>query len=194
MSEDNFILHSDFNKFLSRQTFELAKDKYIQSLATNKFAIKDVTSIYDLINAIKRTPEKIGPYQNISIFEALNRIGSDLVLLSGAEKLFNGFINEIVPKSIHLKMGTTHGFDFEVKLADEKIIYGEAFNAAESFGKQKMRQALHKLIDKNPDKNAKNGIIFMNEDLEGVLKEFQNKKERENTKIKIHKVFCGKIY
>ena len=63
----------------------------------------------------------------MSVFEALNRIGSDLVLLSGAEKLFT---SEIPPENILLRMGNTQGFDFEVLYKGNKKVYGEAFNAA----------------------------------------------------------------
>jgi hypothetical protein len=158
LSKKNFILHDSFNKALSKQEFELAKESYLDLIEQNKYAIKKSDSIYELITNIKRAPEKIGPYQNISFFEALNRIGSDLVLLSGATYLFDGGLKGINPKSIHLRMGTTHGFDFEVNTKDGKLIYGEAYNAAESFCKEKMRQAIHKLIDKNGEE----GIVFVN--------------------------------
>jgi len=163
-------------------------------LTENKYAIKNADTIYDLIDNIKRTPEKVGPYKDISVFEALNRIGSDLVLLSGATLLFNGEIKGIVPKNIHLKMGTTHGFDFEVILKDDKKILGEAFNAAESFCKFKMRQAIHKLIDKNPDVNSKEGIVFINAEVKNTIEKYENTKEANaNANFKIHRVYCGKI-
>lgn len=191
MKKDIFILQDFFNKSLSKKEFEIAKTSYLKSLEENNYSIQKTSNIYDLINSIKRTPEKVGPYQNISVFEALNRIGSDLVLLSGAEMLFRGDLEGINPKSIHLKMGTTHGFDFEVVLEDDKVIYGEAFNAAKSFCKQKMRQAIHKLIDKNPD--AKDCIIFVNEEVKELIEKYVNKKENESI-IKIHRIYCGKIY
>lgn len=195
MTEKNFILHCEFNKSLTNKEFDKAKKKYLESLDENNYSIKSADTIYELIENVKRAREKIGPYQNISVFESLNRIGSDLVLLDGAEKLFNGAINDIVPDTIHLKMGTTHGFDFVVKTIDGKTIYGEAFNAAESFCKFKMRQAIHKLIDNNPDKErANSGIIFINEEVQTILSKYSNKKEEEkNTDFTIYKIYCGRI-
>ena len=116
MNKDNFILHNIFNSPLSGDEFEGAKIAYLKTLEENNYSIKKASNIYELINNIKRTPEKVGPYCNISVFEALNRIGSDLVLLSGTAKLFQEEVEGIKPIKIHLKMGTTHGFDFEVFL------------------------------------------------------------------------------
>lgn len=192
MNKENFILQDVFNKALSYKEFEKAKADYLELLDINKYAIKESETIYELIDNIKRSPEKIGPYQHISIFEALNRIGTDLVLLSGATKLFKEEIHEIKPKSIQLRMGTNKGFDIEVKVEKNKIIYGEAFNAAESFCKIKMRQAIHKLIDENPDNKAKEVIIFMNEEVEKTIENYENKKENKS-KIKIHRIYCNKI-
>lgn len=192
MSKDIFILYDEFNEALSQEKFEKAKSAYLKSLEDNSYSIKNASNIYELINNIKRTPEKVGPYQNISVFEALNRIGSDLVLISGAEKLFKGDLKGIKPQSIQLKMGTTHGFDFEVTLEDGKVVYGEAFNAAESFCKHKMRQAIHKLIDKNPVADAQECIVFINEEVKTLIEKYVNKKEI-NSQIKVHRVYCGKI-
>ncbi len=165
-----------------------ARIAYLQSLEQNKYAIKHTATIYELIDSVKRSPEKIGPYQNISVFEALNRIGSDLVLLAGATKLFAGEIPTIKPEKIHLKMGTTHGFDFEVHVKDSKPIKGEAFNAALTFCGQKMRQAIHKLLKEE----AEEAIIFINESARPVIENYRNTQEG-NSKIKIHRVYCGNL-
>lgn len=145
-----------------------------------------------MIQFVKRHKQQVGPYIKISVFEALNRIGSDLVLLSGATKLFNGELDGIKPETIQLRMGAIRGFDFEVTLKNKKVLYGEAFNAAESFCKEKMRQTIHKLIDDNPDKKAKEGIVFINEEVKSVIENYANKKEI-NSKIIIHKVYCNNI-
>jgi hypothetical protein len=192
MKNENFILYDKFDNALSKEAFDVAKVMYLQSLIDHPYEIKKAESIYDLIENIKRAPEKIGPYQNISVFESLNRIASDLILLSGASILFEGKYNKIVPKEIHLKMGTTKGFDFEVNIGQNKIIYGEAFNAAESFCKEKMRQAIHKLIHKNLDNKATEAIIFANIEMKDVLEKYENKKEKANLNFTIHKIYCEK--
>lgn len=192
MNKDNFKLNHFFDNALSQKDFDNAKRAYLKTLEGYKWEVKKVDSIYDLIDNIKRTPQETGPYQNISVFEALNRIGSDLVLLSGATKLFKEGIGARIPISIHLKMGTTQGFDFKVCFDDEYVIYGEAFNAAKSFCKQKMRQAIHKLIDHNPDKTATEGIVFINKDVSEIIAAYKNEKELISD-IKIHRVFCEPI-
>ncbi len=192
MKGENFILHDTFNKPLLKNELAEATLLYLNLLKENKYAIKNSSTIYELIESIKRTPENIGPYQHISVFEALNRIGSDLVLLSGAAELFVKGINRKEIQKIHLKMGNIRGFDLEVFLTDGNVIYGEAFNASPSFCKEKMRQAIIKLMDQNPDKNASEVIVFINEEVESILKGFISKNER-TSKLKIHRVYCGKI-
>jgi len=189
MSKDKFLLHEKFKNPLNKEEFIEAKKLYLEFITTNEYEIKATKDIFQLIQNIKRSPEKIGPYQNMSVFEALNRIGSDLVLLSGAEKLFT---SEIPPENILLRMGNTQGFDFEVLYKGNKKVYGEAFNAAKSFCKHKMRQAIDKLVDKNPDKKATSAIIFINEEMKGFLENYKNKKETKNEKtIKIQKIYCN---
>lgn len=191
MNKDNFLLYDNFNKALSEQEFELAKAAYMNLLAENKYCMKETHTIYELIESIKRTPEKIGPYQNISVFEALNRIGSDLVLLSGATQLFKEELKGIKPQSIHLKMGSTRGFDFEVFLNDKKVIYGEAFNAAESFCKEKMRQAIIKLID-NKDGKTNSAIVFVNDDVKNTLEKYikGNHQLQKNPEFELNIIYC----
>ena len=188
MSKEKFLLHDNFKDPLNKAEFIAAKKLYRQSITDNEYEIKATKDIFQLIQNIKRSPEKIGPYQHMSIFEALNRIGSDLVLLSGAEKLFT---SENQPQKILLRMGNTKGFDFEVFYKDDEVVYGEAFNAAESFCKHKMRQAIHKLIDYNPDEKANLAFIFINEEMKDFLEKYKNKKETEKETIfKIQKVYC----
>ncbi len=195
MSKENFILHEIFDKSLFQDEFEIAKNEYLKSLKNNKYTIEKAENIYELIQNIKRSPRNIGPYRNISVFEALNRIGTDLVLLAGVEKLFNNEISTITPKNIKLNMGTTHGFDFIVDTKDNQKINGEAFNAAESFCKYKLRQAIHKFAGHKNQNNFKSAIVFINEEVRSFLLEYKNKKEEllKNDNIVIHKIFCNTI-
>ena len=186
MSKDKFLLHEEFKNPLNKAEFIEAKKLYLEFITKNEYEIKATKDIFQLIQNIKRSPEKIGPYQIMSVFEALNRIGSDLVLLSGAEKLF---ASEIPPEKILLRMGNNQGFDFEVFYKGDKVIYGEAFNAAESFCKHKMRQAIDKLVDKNPDEKATSAIIFINEEMKGILEKYKNKKEKQSQMV-IHTIYC----
>ncbi|MGZ4078738.1 MAG: hypothetical protein ACXVDW_14730, partial [Bacteroidia bacterium] len=152
---------------------------------------KDANNIYDLINSVKRSPERIGPYENISVFEALNRIGSDLVLLSGTEKLFDGVYKEIIPERIKLNMGTNPGFDFIIQTKNSNEIYGEAFNVATTFCKEKLRQAIHKLSKDWEEKNVLIAVIFINSEMKNLLDSYKNSRERElEGKVKFLRIFC----
>ena len=199
MNKENFLLYKQFKDPISKDDFLIAKQLYLDALEENPYAMIKHKDIYELITNIKRSPGKIGPYQDISVFEALNRIGSDLVLLSGTTKIFNGDTEINVPAKIQLRMGNTHGFDFEVHTKSKGKIYGEAFNAAESFCKSKMRDAIHKLMKNNPDKKAKHAIVFINQEVEDIIENYKNKyenaDEKKDTKdsIKIHRIYCGKI-
>ena len=173
MTEQTFLMHEAFKEPLTKEDFFCKKEEYLNYIENSQHSLISSSNIYNLINLVKREHYTIGPYKNISLFEALNRIGSDLVLLNGAEKLFNGEIEGILPDKIKLQMGSNRGFDFEVYTQD-KIIYGEAFNAAESFCKEKMRQAIHKLITKSPDPDATIAIVMVNEDVKSILIHYKN--------------------
>ena len=114
MKEHKFTLHNDFLEELTISKFNDVKASYIKNLIENKPYFNNTDSIFELIDQVKRNPTNIGPYKDISVFEALNRIGSDLVLLRGAELLFTKGLNNKFPESILLRMGNTKGFDFEV--------------------------------------------------------------------------------
>ena len=191
MSADKFLLHKEFSGPLDFKGFKAAQRKYLQLVDDNAYSPTRTKNIYELIQEIKRAPKEIGPYVKISVFEALNRIGSDLVLLSGSEQLFERKVQGIIPRTIHLKMGNTRGFDFEVTLQDGTVIYGEAFNAAESFCKEKMRQAIEKVIKKNEDPRARKAIIMVNDDVREIIEDYNNKLEKANqSQFEILKVYC----
>ena len=199
MSKKTFELHSDFSEALSKSQFEIAKEKYLKEIEKNQYAIREANSIFELIENTKRSPETIGPYKDISFFEAINRIASDFVLLSGATMLFEGKIAEIKPERILLRLGNAKGYDFEVTLADGSTIMGEAFNAAPSFCKTKLNQAISKFatlkrfpksIQSQPDKiDTSRGIVFMNESVQDICTKHLQRKNSDPD-FKLHEVYC----
>lgn len=150
------------------------------------------TNLIELIKTIKRTPDQIGPYQDLTPFEVLNRIGSDLVLLAGAEKIFNNEVPSIKPTKILLNMGNKAGYDIEID-AEQGKIYGEAFNAATSFCKVKMRQSIDKLLEgsrKEEVYSQGQAVVFYNADIEKTIKAYKNQKDKSCKKVTIHKIAC----
>ncbi len=191
MTKEKFLLHEEFSKPLNKNEFNEAKKKYMDLIKKHPYSIKETNGIFELIQSVKRNPEKIGPYKDISVFEALNRIGTDLVLLAGATNLFNSELTEITPKKIKLNMGTIRGFDFIVEITGNKYIYGEAFNAAESFCNEKMRQAIHKLTD-NPENYTNSAIVFVNIEVKEKLNKYlgNNHKLLKKTSFKLMPIYC----
>lgn len=126
------------------------KDLYFKLLNENPFPAPPKSgSFYDTINYLKRKDQsqlqKIGPYENSSIFEAANRIASDLVIIIGLLQLVEAN-QELKNALFSLRLGTTHHKgkgDFTIKLNGEEL-EGEAFNVAPSFLKQKMRNTINK--------------------------------------------------
>jgi hypothetical protein len=188
MNKDNFLMYEDFKNPLSRDDFNKAKEKYFEYLEHYKPEIKSARTIFDLIENVKRSPVVIGPYQKISVFEALNRIGSDLVLLDGTEKLFTEGLEKNIPSKVLLRMSTIKGYDFEVHFEDKRIIYGEAFNASLSFCNTKMRQAIDKFIQNGEEA----GIVFVNEEVSDIINKYleNNNRLKENPSFKLYPIFC----
>lgn len=193
MKISNFTLHEYFCKPLTYAKFKIAKQKYFESIESNDFRLSTSANIREIIQSVKRENCAIGPYQSLSVFEILNRIGSDLVLLSGVEKLFQHEIAVIKPVTILICMGNIAGFDLVIKTEDGEIINGEAFNAAKSFCKIKMRHSITKLTKPENVQTTKSAVILVNSDMEYVLNGYKNLNllniEREGI-FKIHTLFC----
>jgi hypothetical protein len=185
-----FILKSHFEEDLNREEFLKAKELYLETLENNPCAPISHGSTMELIKLTKRDLGPIGPYVKLTIFESLNRIGSDLVLLTGAEKLFNEEVSGISPSTITLKMGNKAGEDIIIKTTDGKTIFGEAFNAAPSFCKTKMRDSIHKLLKKQEVLKEKRAVIFCNEDIKDILQEYSNQRLVAQKGFKLHIIYC----
>lgn len=183
MKSTTFLLNDEFKGFLKPEELRKNTKKYLTLMKKHTFSISSDCSLFELINEVKRTPSNVGPYHEISLFEALNRIASDLVLLKGASMLFNDSqYGDIGAKAIRLRMGTTHGFDFEVKTRTG-LIMGEAFNAAPSFCRIKHRQAVKKLKE---DGTSQAGIIFSNVEVKSILESTKTSRFDKN----IRTIYC----
>lgn len=129
------------------------KDVYLKLLNDNPFPEPPNSSAFhEIINYLKRkdqsNPLKIGAYENITPFEAANRIASDLIIINGLLQLV--MKNEEFKEALFtLRLGTTHHSnkgDFTITL-NGKELEGEAFNVAPSFLKQKMSNTKKKWKD-----------------------------------------------
>ena len=138
MSKVECLLKSSLSNIDKSGLLEL-KNEYFEFLKSNPFPVPpDNKDFSKMIHYFKRknesNPTIIGPYQNITPFEAANRIASDLVIINGLLQLIGD--QEPANSKVIVRLGTTHiknKGDFTIN--DHE---GEAFNVAESFLTQKL--------------------------------------------------------
>lgn len=165
MKKVEFLLTKSLDK-ISYDDLKEVKDEYFELLKKNKFPDPEKDAdFYYFIQFYKRKNEKkpnsIGPYKNITVFEAANRIASDLVIING--------LLQLVEEKPHLKeakftlrLGTTHvqnKGDFTIHISQDNDQEGEAFNVAPTFLKAKLYKTKTKW-----SKDARLSYIFINEE------------------------------
>ncbi len=98
-----------------------------------------------LLASIKRDKVNVGPYPHVTLFEAANRIMTDLVILHGVKWLLE---NETFPFDVYtVEFGNENKNDFDLIASNDegKSLIGEAFNVAQSFFQGKKSAMLKKL-------------------------------------------------
>jgi hypothetical protein len=124
---------------------------------------ESVTSLRGLrlFEALKRAIVGTGPYPKVTLFEAANRIMTDLVILYGVRWLLK---HEVFPFDAYVvEYGNEdqQGFDIRASSGSSTLI-GEAFNVAPSFFQGKKRSMLKKLRQATASADFK--LIMFNHD------------------------------
>jgi len=120
-------------------------------------------NFYDFLYRMKRGIIGKGPYPNVSIFESVNRIMTDLVILFGVKDLLDGRIPELNFKRIKVEYGNENNEIHDIIAKEnEKVLIGEAFNVSKSLFRIKKQKSLNKLR-KNINDNTSLIIIFNND-------------------------------
>lgn len=104
------------------------------------------------ILALKREPVRSGSYPEVSLFEASNRIMSDLVILFGVRQLLADLSVGSVAlpfTEYEVRLGVEGGNDVTGDSGDRRLA-GEAFNVARSFFQGKKSATLKKLKSQAP--------------------------------------------
>ncbi len=148
MSKVIYLLKSNTEKISYSDLKKIQQEYY--SLLKNKFQPPPSSGeCIEMIHYLKRKdehkPVKIGPYENITPFEAANRIASDLVIIKGLLQLIE-LEKNLLSAEFTLRLGTMHEKnkgDFSIK-TNKGSYEGEAFNVAPSFYKDKLNQTLSK--------------------------------------------------
>lgn len=135
-------------------------EDFYQSLVSIGETIQGKTGI-PLFIALKREKLTGGPYPNVSIFEAANRIMSDLVILKGITWLLQKNVFPFSSYTVEFGNEDANGFDIQARAGDVTLI-GEAFNVAPSFFQTKKSSALRKL--KKDSSDASYRILMFNND------------------------------
>jgi hypothetical protein len=115
--------------------------------------------VLDLLKVLKREAVGAGPYPHVTMFEAANRILSDLVILYGVGWLLD---NDVFPfERYEVEYGNENKNGFDIRAAGNgKTLAGEAFNVAPSFFQAKKCSMLKKVAESGADFK----IIMFNHD------------------------------
>lgn len=157
------------------EMMQTCKKKYFSFLNDNPFPkLPNSGTYFEMIHYLKRkdinNPQKIGPYPNITIFEAANRIASDLVIINGIIQLVE--INPLLKNaSFTVRLGILHEKDkgdFTIHLENEDF-EGEAFNVTPSFLTVKLRNTISKW-NKNENKGKLKYILVNEEAFKFIVK------------------------
>jgi hypothetical protein len=115
-----------------------------------------------LLRAIKRDTVKAGPYPNVSLFEAANRIMTDLVILYGVRWLLhNSMLFPFDSYTVEYGHENRRAHDVMAEQGGKTLI-GEAFNVAPSFYRTKKNSTLHKLGKSKVKADYK--VVLVNDD------------------------------
>lgn len=145
------IFSEKIKKGLNKKELEDLNVNYLESLERFPFPKIQDWSYQSVIKELKRDLKKqIGPYTDLTIFEAANRIATDLTLIRGILQMFSdGIIG--IEDNVEIQMGTMQGKgkgDFIVCSGNEtEKGRGESFNVASSFFTSKMNRTLRSWKD-----------------------------------------------
>jgi len=131
---------------LDKSNIDREIQDYLRKIDSIKIPERQEKTLEHLLS-LKRGKIANGPYPDVSIFEASNRIFSDIVILFGIrELLLNPNQGKIVFPftEYNALLGNENGFDIEADKGDLKLV-GEAFNVARSFFPDKKRKMKAKL-------------------------------------------------
>lgn len=115
----------------------------------------------DFFESLKRDQIKAGPYRGITLYEASNRIMTDLVILCGVRWLLK--YSELPFREYNIDFGNYNKNEFDITSKHKKEFFsGEAFNVAPSYFREKCNKELDKL--RAPENKSKYRAIVVNDD------------------------------
>jgi hypothetical protein len=140
-----FLLADKISGALSKAELVNLYKEYKKYLVMRPFPDIEEHSYQAYLHFLKREHSPIGPYTEITVFEAANRIATDLALFEGVLKLY--MAGTIEPDAtVRLRLGTMQSDgkgDFSVFQTNGET-QGEVFDVAPSFFKVKLGKTLRK--------------------------------------------------
>jgi len=147
-------------RILHKRNIDSAIKEYELSLAEIGKLDPNLIGI-KLFQHLKRNTIDHGPYPHVTIFEAANRIMTDMVILKGVKWLLDN--NTFPFKKYHVEYGNEDKNAHDImSINRKKYLIGEAFNVAQSFFQTKKNTSLKKLRNSNVTSDYK--IIIANRD------------------------------
>jgi len=148
---------------LHKDNIEEAIQLYKVKLLEGPVKVESEETPYAFLKAIKRDKLATGPYAGVSLFEAANRIMSDLVILYGVRLLLKKDFDGIKFDLLTVCLGNENHAPHDINAHTESYeLLGEAFNVAESFFYLKKRSSMQKLM--KPDNHEKRFIVLLYND------------------------------
>ncbi|MGG4056477.1 hypothetical protein [Delftia sp. K82] len=147
-------------RVLNAENIEAITTDFHESLASIGQSIQGKMGV-SLFTALKREKLVGGPYPGVSLFEAANRIMSDLVILGGVSSLLKGALFPFTSYTVEFGNEDKNGFDIRAVEGSQTLV-GEAFNVAPSFFQIKKGSALKKLRCAGADATYR--VLMFNDD------------------------------
>lgn len=171
----------DIPRTLNKDNIDKIIEAYKELLSDIPLKIEG-ENLLDLLTQLKRGKIGKGPWSEVSIFEAANRIMTDLVILLGVKSIIDGEFPDLeMFKEFEVELGNENKKDHDViSYAEDRILIGEAFNVAPSFFNVKKLKSKKKLIGSKLVANHL--ILFCNSD------SHERTKLNDTDKIEIIKV------
>jgi hypothetical protein len=176
---------SEIKRDLNKDNIDEAINNYKTLLADVPLIIEEL-NLFDLLKKLKREKIGRGPYPEVSIFEASNRIMTDLVILFGIKKILLGEVPTLKEfTNFKVEFGNENNNPHDIiSKKGSKYLAGEAFNVAPSFFQGKKSSSIKKLINSNPPPDYL--ILLCNDDShKPVIKTKIQKHSVEIIRVKI---------
>jgi len=173
-----------YSRTLSRGNVDQILAAYTGSLSSLGESTANLRGL-ELLKALKRGKARSGPYPDVTLFEAANRIMTDLVILHGVKWLLNHDVFPFESYDVEWGIEDQRGFDIRAE-ANGVALIGEAFNVAHLLGKK--NAMLKKLRDAAEKTDYR--ILMFNADVVG---ENYAPKPRANEFFVLVDIYTGRV-